>query len=153
MSKLDQKLCRKLAATLAAEADFGRALFPEMCRSAAAQLTAAADMAARFAEVERERDEALGDGVLSQRVCDIENDRAQLRSELEAARADLAGRKMLTADQVREVVREIAREELCEFDSIAGHYLDLASDTIADRVAKKLTDHGDARPERTGGGK
>jgi len=40
--------------------------------------------------IKRERDEALGDGVLSQRVCDIENDRAQLRQDLEKLRTGLA---------------------------------------------------------------
>jgi len=37
----------------------------------------------RLAELTKERDDALADGVLSQRVCDVENDRAQLRSEVE----------------------------------------------------------------------
>jgi hypothetical protein len=48
---------------------------------------AACDVAVFRAEVARltaERDEALADGVLSQRVCDTENDRAQLRAEVAA---------------------------------------------------------------------
>lgn len=41
------------------------------------------DLSVEVERLTKERDEALGDGVLSQRVCDIENDRAQLRSDVD----------------------------------------------------------------------
>lgn len=52
-------------------------------------LAAAEQLEAAVAEIERltrERDEVLGEGVLSQRVCDIENDRAQLRADVDRMR-------------------------------------------------------------------
>lgn len=45
------------------------------------------ELLARAQKAEAERDAALADGVLSRRVCDIENDRDQLRADLAAMTA------------------------------------------------------------------
>lgn len=56
------------------------------------------DLSGQVEQMRTQRDEAVADGVLSQRVCDIENDRAQLTTERDAALA-----------RVRELEAEVAR--------------------------------------------
>lgn len=78
--------------------------------------TAALDEVER---VTRERDEALDDGVLSQRVCDIENNRAQLRQDLAALRTCYGEQHLVIEQQDRDLAR-------------LKQYLDVANG-IADR--------------------
>lgn len=77
---------------------------------------------------QRERDEALTDGVLSQRVCDIENDLAQSRSDLAAAQQRVAA---LEADLKAAPLPGVALDLKLADKRIAE--LEAASDTYAKR--------------------
>jgi hypothetical protein len=69
--------------------------------------TALPELLARLEAAERERDDALADGVLSQRVCDIENDLAQSRTECKRLQAEAAKSRETT-----EIIMALVRDDI-----------------------------------------
>lgn len=63
--------------------------YPEEAGNAGVLLAEVGTLKARLSTALRERDEALADGVLSQRVCDLMNERDALRSTLDRIRDEL----------------------------------------------------------------
>lgn len=93
---------------------------------------------------QRERDEALTDGVLSQRVCDIENDLAQSRSDLAAAQQRVAA---LEADLKAAPLPGVALDLKLADKRIAE--LEAASDIYAKRGDEAYDRERAAKDEHT----